>query len=161
MLLKSSPYKVLWKAFSISFLLCNTYFYSLIDLIMPFHIHGLHKVEGDGTLTSLIVTDLLILVEKSACFACWPYLTHEFCPRSLCSCRLLGHSQLHHLFIIKPLSGKKTPPSVLSMFFHVGNGASLPWKIPRYALFSVGRARTTKNNRVYRVAEKNIRFTSC
>jgi hypothetical protein len=28
-------------------------FYSLIDLIMPFHIQGLYKVEGDGTLTSL------------------------------------------------------------------------------------------------------------
>ena len=29
------------------------YFYSLIDLMMPFHIQGLYKVEGDGTLTSL------------------------------------------------------------------------------------------------------------
>jgi len=51
----------------------------------------------------------------------------------------LGHSQLHHLVIRKPLSGKKTPPSVLSMFFHVENGASLPCRILRYALFSAGK----------------------
>lgn len=53
-LLKSSPYKVLWKAFSISSLLCNTFtFIRWLTWWCHFTSKALYKVEGDGTLTSL------------------------------------------------------------------------------------------------------------